>query len=682
MNIGGGAVQMVLTTCVYCGTGCNLYLKVRDGRVVGVVPSKGHPVNEGRLCIKGWNVHEFIHDPNRLTSPLIRGETGLAETTWDAALDYVASRLNEVKQRYGPDAIGLRASSKCTNEENYLMQKFARAVIGTNNVDNCARLCHASTVVGLAVAFGSGAMTNSIGELEDAEVILVIGSNTTEQHPIIAHRILKAVEKGAKLLIADPRLLDLSSFASIHVRQRPGTDVALLNGIMNVIVSEGLFDEDFIRARTENFESFRKTVEKYDLKRVEEITGVPVEEIREMARLFAKSRRSTIVYSMGITQHTTGTDNVFSIANLAMVTGNVGREATGVNPLRGHQNVQGACDVGALPDLLPGYQQVSDEQARSNLERVWGVKLPEGKGLTLVELIDAAHAGKIKAMYIMGANPMVSDPDVGRVEEALKKLELLVVQDIFLSETARLAHVVLPAACFAEKDGTFTNTERRIQRVRKAVPPPGNSRADWEIIVELARRMGYEMHYDSPSEIMEEIAKVTPIYGGVSYKRLEGFGLQWPCPNADHPGTRFLHSGKFSRGLGLFNPVEYAPPSELTDEDYPFTLTTGRVLFQFHTGTMTRRSPTLEREEPEGYVEINPKDAGSLGIMTGGLVRLTSRRGSICVKAVVTERTPGKTVFVPFHFAEAAANALTNPALDPRAKIPELKVCAVRVERA
>jgi len=674
-------MNKIRTTCPYCGTGCTLYLKVRNGEVVGVLPNESGP-GEGRLCIKGWSAHEFIHHLDRLKSPLIKGKDGkFKEADWDTALSLVAEKLAKIKKEFGSDAIGIFGSAKATNEENFLIQKFARAGIGTNNVDHCARLCHASTVVGLASSFGSGAMTNSIDELENADVIFVIGSNTTEQHPLIATRILRAVRKGSKLIVADPRFIDLAYFATIYMSQKPGTDVALLNGMMNVIISENLHDEEFIKTRTENFEAFRKVIEKYTPEYVEKITTVPAEKIREAAHLYAKTDKAAIVYSMGITQHTTGVDNVVSTANLAMLTGNVGKESTGVNPIRGHNNVQGACDVGALPNGYSGYQRVDMEDIRKKFEDAWRVKLPSKPGLTIVEMINAA-GNNIKAIYIMGENPMLSDPDINHVKEQLEKLDFLVVQDIFLSETAQLADVVLPGASFAEKDGTFTSTERRVQRIRKAVEPPGEARADWEIIVELSKRLGFNgMNYASPKDVMDEIAKLTPIYGGITFGRLEGAGLQWPCPTEDHPGTKYLHKDKFTRGLGLFTPVEYQPPAEQIDDSYPFILTTGRLLYQFHTGTMTRRSPTLVIQAPEGYVEINPKDAMKLGVNDGENIKVKSRRGEIVIKTKVTDKVQSGIVFIPFHYAETAANKLTIAALDPKAKIPEFKVCAVRLEK-
>ncbi|MDD5082561.1 MAG: formate dehydrogenase subunit alpha, partial [Dehalococcoidales bacterium] len=592
-------------------------------------------------------------------------------------------KLGQIKTESGSDAIMVLSSAKCTNEENYLLQKFARAVIGTNNIDHCARLCHASTVVGLSQSFGSGAMTNSIGEVGNAEVIFVIGSNTTEQHPLIGDQIMKAVNKGAKLIVCDPRQIQLTKFATLYLSQRPGTDVALLNGMMNVIIAEDLWDHTFVKDRTEGFEEFKQGIAVYTPDKASEITGVPVELIIKAARLYAGSRKSTIIYSMGITQHTTGVDNVMSCANLAMLTGNLGRESTGVNPLRGQNNVQGACDMGALPNVFSGYQAVTNDDIRKKFENAWGVPLPSKVGVTAVEAMDRVLEGKIRAMYFMGENIMVSDPDINHTEKALKALDFLVVQDIFLTETAKLADVVLPGVSVAEKDGTFTSTERRVQRVRKAIEPLGMSKPDWLIITELAARFGYKMNYSSPSAIMDEIARLTPSYGGINYDRLEKGGLCWPCPTAEHPGTPILHKEKFTRpnGLGKLVAIAYRPPAELPDADYPFQLTTGRIGFHFHTGTMTRKSWTLDREVPSAFVEINKEDATRLGIRNGTLVKVISRRGNITLKARVVDTIQKGLLFIPFHFAEAAANKLTPANLDPVAKIPEYKVSAVRLER-
>ena len=674
--------RTVKTTCPYCGCGCGLELGIRSGRIVRVRGDEDHPVNKGSLCVKGRFGLDFVGAPDRLTTLLIKRNGAFEEATWDEALDLVARKMRDIKSEAGPDALAGLSSAKCTNEENYIFQKFMRAAVGTNNVDHCARLCHASTVAGLARAFGSGAMTNSIGEIEYADCIFVTGSNTTEAHPIIALKIKAAVMRhGARVIVADPRRIDLTRFAALHVRQRSGTDVALINAMMNVIISEGLADEGFIAERTEGYEEFRKCVEDYTPERAAAITGVPADRIREAARIYAGAERASIIYSMGITQHTTGTDNVLALANLAMLTGNVGRLSTGVNPLRGQNNVQGACDLGALPNVYPGYQKVDDPAVQSKFEKAWGVSLSNKPGLTVVEIMNAAAEGTIKGLYIMGENPMLSDPNLNHVEEALKNLEFLCVQDIFLTDTAQLADVVLPGASFAEKDGAFTNTERRVQRVRKALDPPGRAGQDWAILCDLATRLGCAMHYDHPSEITDEIASVTPIYGGISLERIDKEAPAWPCPDKDHPGTLFLHEGGFKRGRGKFHPTPFREAAELPDEEYPFLFTTGRLLYHFHTGTMSRRTAGLEELAPPVPFEIHPDDAAREGIAAGDRVELASRRGAVRATAIVTERSPRGTVFMPFHFREGAANRLTNDALDPIAKIPEFKVCAVRLRK-
>jgi formate dehydrogenase major subunit len=537
-------------------------------------------------------------------------------------------------------------------------------------------------VAGLAAAFGSGAMTNSIGEVEFADVILATGANTTENHPIIGMKVKRAVrQQGAKLIVIDPREIDLVKYAEIWLRQKPGTDVAVINGLMNVILAEELYDKKYVAERTENFEAMKKVVEKYTPDYVEKISGVPAKDLKTAARLYAKANKASVLYTMGITQHISGTDNVKSLANLCMLCGKIGIEGGGLNPLRGQNNVQGACDMGALPNVFPAYQPVGNDDIRAKFEKAWGAaKLPAKPGLTIVEVMEAAHKGDIKALYVMGENPMLSDPDLAHVEASLKKLDLLIVQDIFLTETAALADVVLPSACFAEKDGTFSNTERRVQRVRKAVEPPGQARTDWEIVADISSRIGYAMKYGSAREIMDEINTLAPSYAGITYDRIEKIGLQWPCPTKDHPGTKFLHKDRFSRGLGLFAAIDFVPPAELPDKSFPLILSTGRVLYHYHTGTMTRLAEGPMQRYPESKIEIHPKDAKKFGIDEGQTVKVTSRRGEVQAKAVVTERSQEGTVFMNFHFKEAAVNRLTNPALDPIGKIPEYKVCAVKIE--
>ena len=525
-------------------------------------------------------------------------------------------------------------------------------------------------------------MTNSINEILQADVILVIGSNTTETHPVIGYRVKQAAKKGAKVIVIDPRRIDLVKYAYKHLPMRPATNVALLNGLSNVIISEELYDKDFVKGRTEGWEDWVNSVKEYTPERVEKITGVPAKDIIETARLYAKADKGSILYAMGITQHTSGTSNVLAVANLAMATGNVGKEGTGVNPLRGQNNVQGACDMGCLPDLLPGYQSVTVKSHREKFASHWNCEVPEDRGLTLTEMMEEAHKKNIKGLYIMGENPLLSDPDSNHIQEALQSLEFLVVQDIFLTETAKIADVVLPATSFAEKDGTFVNTERRIQRVRKAVSAPGTALADWEILQKLANEMGHNWNYSHPEEIMAEISQLTPSYAGIDYASIDKVGIQWPCPDKDHPGTKFLHCDRFACGLGKFRAVEFLPSDEEPDEKYPFLLMTGRGLYHFHTGTMSRRIKSLDWIHPEELMEINPEDAQKLSLNDGDLVEVTSRRGKLTTRLKITRGIPKDSVFMTFHFKESPVNVLTNSAHDPICKIPELKAAAVNVRKA
>jgi len=536
-------------------------------------------------------------------------------------------------------------------------------------------------VAGLAAVFGSGAMTNSIEEIERADCVLIIGSNTSVAHPLIATRVYRAKARGAKVIVADPRKIPIVLQSDLHLQQNLGTDVALINGLMHIILKKGWQDQAFVDERTEKVEELKKVVEGYSPEKVSEITGIPAADLEKAAEFYAKAERGTILYTMGITQHTTGVDNVKSLANLAMITGNIGKESTGVNPLRGQNNVQGACDMGGLPNVYSGYQAVTDPAARQKFEEAWRAKLPEKVGLTATEMFPAVLDGRVKGMIILGENPMVSDPDSHHIEKALRALDFLLVIDIFPTPTSELAHVVLPGASFAEKEGTFTNTERRVQMVRKAVEPPGASKPDWRIIQEISNHFGYPMDYESPRAILEEIARLTPSYGGISYDRLQGDGLLWPCPNPEHSGTKFLHQGRFSRGKGLFTPIEFKPAAETPDEVYPFQLTTGRIHVHYHTGTMTRNSPSLEREVKECFLEMNSEDGRELGITDGDSVKVQSRRGAVETKVKLTPSVSKKVVFMPFHFIESRANILTNPIFDPIAKIPEFKVCSVKIEK-
>jgi formate dehydrogenase alpha subunit len=537
-------------------------------------------------------------------------------------------------------------------------------------------------VAGLAAAFGSGAMTNSIAEIEDSACIFIIGSNTSACHPLIARRVFRAKEKGAKLIVADPRNIQLARFADVAVHQRLGSDVALLNGMMHIILKNGWHDKTYIENRTEGFDDFKAMVESYTPDKVETITGVAQSDLEKMAELYAVNSPAALLYAMGITQHTTGVDNVKSCCNIAMLCGNVGVKSGGVNPLRGQNNVQGACDMGGLPNVFPAYQPVTVEANTEKFSKAWGKPLSNKIGYTITDMIQAIGDGKLKALYIIGENPKLSDPNQNHIEDALDKLDLLICQDIFLSETAKKADVVLAAVSVAEKEGTFTNTERRCMKVNKAINPLGNTLNDWDIISRLSTAMGYDMHYERPEEIFNEMTALTPSYGGMTYERLGLDGLQWPCPNAEHPGTPFLHKDQFTRGKGLFHAIKYLDPAEMPDDEYPYWLTTGRMFAHYHTGTMTRVSRHLDTEQKAGYVEINPKDAKTLGVNDGDIVHLATRRGETKVFARVSKVVEPGVLFVPFHFAESPANILTNSAFDPIAKIPEYKVCAVKIEKA
>jgi len=677
-------VDKVRTTCPYCGVGCQLDLHFKDNRVVQVTAANDALPNYGNLCVKGRFGIDFVNDKSRLTHPLAKDKNGkFKKISWDKALDTVAEKLKAVIDKHGPDSVGVLSSAKVTNEENFIMSKFARAVIGTNNIDHCARLCHASTITGLIPTFGSGAMTNSIGDIKCSEASIIIGSNTTEAHPVIGYEIIKnVIENGLKLIVIDPRTIPITKYAAIHLKQKPGTDIAVLMGMAKIIYDEGLYDKDYIAEKTEGFAEFSEKLSGYTPEKVSKISGVDKDDLIAAARMFAEVHPASIFYSMGITQHTCGTDNVIAVADLSMLTGNVGKPGGGVNPLRGQNNVQGACDMGALPNVFSGYQCVEDDKIRKKFEDSWGRKLPSKQGLAVTEMIDKAAKGGLKALYIMGENPMLSDPDIIHVAEALKKLEFIAVQDIFMTETAVFADIVLPGTSFAEKEGTFTNTERRVQMVNKAIDPPDISKPDWRIICELALKMDYPMQYDSPADIMDEIASLTPIYGGINYRRLKEKSLQWPCPDCSHSGTDILHADHFSRGKGAFIPVGHRPPAEEPDKDYPLILTTGRILYHFHTRTMSGKVDSLNEIAPMAIAHMNEEDAGSLKIKDGDIVKLKTRRGSVTTKALVDSGIKKGIVFMPFHFADAPANRLTNPKRDPKARIPEYKACAVSVSKA
>jgi len=674
-------VEYSLTTCPFCGVGCNFYLESEGNQIFNVFPSLHHPLNQGRLCVKGWNSFEFISHPDRLSQPLIKKNSKFKEASWREAYELIAKNIKKIESRFGPEVFGVISSARCTNEENFLIQKFARACLKTNNIDHCARTCHAPTVAGLSRSFGSGAATNSIDELKDAKCIFVIGSNPLEAHPIIGWHLLTAKDKGAKIILADPRNIGLSNFADLHLKLVPGTDIALLNGLMHVILKEGLDDKAFIHERTEGFSDLKLVLDKYTPEYVEKITRVPGDLIVLAAKTYAGIKPASIVYSLGITEHIVGTDNVSTLANLAMLCGNVGRPSSGVNPLRGQNNVQGACDMGALPNVFSGYQSVEDPVVRKKFQDYWKVNLPEKKGLTNSEMFQSP--GKIKFFYIVGEDVVHSEPNSKHTISCLEKSEFVVVHDMFMCKTAEYADVVLPVASFAEKDGTFTNADRRIQRVRRAIMPFAGTKPDSQIILELASLLGYPMKYKNISQVMEEIAKLTPLFGGVSYKRLEERGfLQWPCPHKNHPGTKILHKGRFTRGRGKFFAIEHKAAAELPDGEFPLILSTGRILFHYNSGTQTRRTAILFREFPENFAQINVSDAKRLGIKNKSMVLVSTRRGKLTVRAEVSDDIIQGVIWMPFHYADKLTNMLTHDAFDPISKIGEYKVCAAKVESA
>lgn len=670
----------VKTTCPYCSVGCNIYLGIRGNEIVGVRGDHDNKLNKGNLCVKGRFGYNFVNNPDRLKLPLIKRDGKFEEVSWDEALEFIAENLK--KYKHGDFAA--ISSCRCTNEDNYVAQKFTRAVMGTNNVDNCARSCHAPSVAGLSQTLGSGAMSNSVGEIADSKCLFIIGTNPTESYPVISMRMVEAAKKGAKLIIADPREIELTKHACLHLDHKPGTDVALLMGMMRVIVDEGLQDQEFIDERCENFEVFKESLKEYGLDSVEKITGVNKEKIQEAARIYAATDPASIFYSLGITEHSHGTDNVFALSNLALLTGNIGKHSTGVNPIRGQNNVQGACDMGTLPNVYPGYQNVDDPQVHAKFEEMWGYKLDKSLGMKMPCVVGASSKGKVKALYIIGENIALSEPDSSNIVRSLEDLEFLIVQDIFLTETAKLADVVLPAASYAEKDGTFTNTERRVQRVRKAVESPGESRPDWEITCQIAKKMGAEgFEFKSASEVMDELASVAPMFGGISFDRIEEEGLQWPCVDEKDLGTPTLHVERFAtqNGKAKFMPLHYRPSAELPDEKYPLILTTGRSIYHYHTATMTGATEGLVELYGFDPVEMNPEDASEIGLEDGDAVKVISRRGEIKTKVKVTEVSPKGVVFMTFHFDKTPTNVLTSPAMDPVAHTPEFKVCAVRIEK-
>ncbi len=693
------ADRQVESLCPYCGVGCQTTYQIKADKIL-YVDGRDGPANHSRLCVKGRFGFDYIDHPHRLMKPLVRkdgipkaGEdvvdpanpwTHFREASWEEALSLAAGGLARVRERHGGQAFAGFGSAKGSNEEAYLFQKLVRVGFRTNNVDHCTRLCHASSVAALMEGIGSGAVTAPFSAALDAEVIIVIGANPTVNHPVAATFIKNAVKKGAKLIVIDPRGQSLSRHATYRLKFKPGTDVPLLNAMLHTIIGEGLTDQQYIEGYTEGFAELKARVQAFSPEAMAPVCGVDATTIRTVARLYAKSRASIIFWGMGISQHIHGTDNARCLIALALVTGQIGRPGTGLHPLRGQNNVQGASDAGLIPMVYPDYQSVEKSDVREMFEKFWGVSLDPKRGLTVVEIMKAILAGQIKAMYIQGENPAMSDPDAHHAREALAKLEHLVVQDLFLTETAWHADVVLPASAFPEKDGTYTNTDRRVQMGRAALPLPGEAKQDWWIMQEIARRVGLDWNYTHPRDVFAEMAQMMPSMKNITWARLMREGaVTYPCDSADGPGNEIIFASGFptESGRGKLVPTNIVPPDELPDADYPMVLSTGRLLEHWHTGAMTRRATLLDDIEPEAVALLAPKDLGRLGIRPGDFVRVATRRGAIELKARSDRDVPVGMVFIPFCFVEAAANLLTNAALDPIGKIPEFKFCAAKVER-
>ncbi len=687
----------VHSVCPYCGVGCQLTYQIKDDKIVAVQGRDG-PSNQNRLCVKGRFGFDYVHHPDRLTKPMIRKDgvskhdvdidpenpwTHFREATWEEALERAAGGLKRIRDEHGGAALAGFGSAKGTNEEAYLFQKLVRTGFGTNNVDHCTRLCHASSVAGLLEGVGSGAVSAPFMAAKDADVIVVIGANPIENHPVAATFFKNAVERGAKLIVMDPRGQALKRFATHMLQFKPGRDVAMLNAILHTIIEEGLYDRQYVQANTEDFDKLVENVKDFPPEKMEAVCGIPAATLREVARLYARAEAAIIFWGMGVSQHVHGTDNTRCLIALALSTGQIGRPGTGLHPLRGQNNVQGASDAGLIPMFYPDYKSVEDPETRAFYENYWGAKLDPKRGLTVVEIMDAIHDGQIRGMYIMGENPAMSDPDVQHAREALAKLEHLVVQDIFLTETAKYADVVLPASAWPEKDGTVTNTNRQVQMGRKALPLPGEARQDLDIIIELAKRLGLPWTYSHVSEVFTEMARAMPSLAHITWERVEReSSVTYPVDSPDAPGRDIVFSDGFPRpgGRARFVPARLVPPAEEPDDEYPFVLTTGRQLEHWHTGSMTRRARVLDDLEPEAVAYVSPQDARRLGLGGGQRITVSTRRGSITLKTRIDAAISEGMIFIPFAYAEAAANVLTNPQLDPFGKIPEFKFCAARIE--
>ncbi len=681
----GTAQTVVETTCPFCGCGCSIRLEAKNGHVVRVTPGREGAVNEGTLCVRGSYGCDFIHSPERLLTPLIRNCGGFQEASWEEALDAVAAGFQRIRDEHGGNSLAVLGSSKCTNEENYLLQRLARSVLGTNSIDNGSRLYNSAGRIGLGSTLGFSGTTSHLSELEQSELILVIGADPGSSAPAVEYAIKRAIrQRGARLILVDPRQTKLSLFADLWLRPEVGTDVALVNGLAKVIVDEGLLDEEDVGRKTDNFAAFAEGLKEYTPERVEEITGVPGEQIRAAARMYAQASRAAVVYGTGITQHTRGTDSVRALANLLLLTGSIGRRGSGVYALQRENNAQGSCDMGALPAFLPGYQSVADASARARFGERWGASLPDERGLTALEMIEAASEGAIKGMYVVGENPVLSFPGSGRVREALGSLAFLVVQDMFLTETARLANVVLPAASFAEKDGTFTNFEGRVQKVQRAIAPPGESLPDWEIVLRLAERMGVPMDYSSPQQVLDEAVECCrlpaySLYEGVDYADAEAKSL-YQAETDNYHGVGRIHGGQFPEGFARFCPVEYVAP-EKREEDYPFTLLTGTTPYQFGVGSRSSRSARLTKFCPHSSVEMCEADAAKIAVEEGEEVRVLSPAGETSAMVKITDTVSEGMLFMPVSSPQTPVHELFGIVLDAESKVPAMKSCSARIEK-
>lgn len=656
-------------------------LRTENDQLLSVEPQPNHPVSRGQLCTKGWNASYGIDPNNRITHPLIRTTQGFRQATWDEALETIRQGLQQILEESGPQATGIISSARATNEDNYAAQKLARAVLKTNNVDHCARICHSPTVAGLKQTLGSGAMTNSANDLFQTDLILVFGADPTENHPILGGHIIRAHSEGTGLVVIDPRRTRLAKLADIHLQLKPGSNIALLNALIKIILDHGWEDKSFLTERCQGLEELTASLTGA-LDNVENTTGILLADIEAAARVYSQAKCAMILYGMGITQYVSGTNNVIALSNLALTCGQIGRKGTGINPLRGQNNVQGACDMGCLPNVYPGYQAVDNADVRAKFGKHWGTKVPEQPGLTSQGMTKAALAGQFRGLILFGEDPVVTDPDQNQVKEAYKKLDLLVVAELTMTDTARLADVVLPAASFAEKTGTFTNCERRVQHVRQAIPPPGEARTDWQWLAAIAQQLGSEqLNWNDNEAVFQEMAQLTPSYSAMNYPKMDRHnGLQWPCSPEAPDGTPVLHSKTFPIGKAHLIPVHPIEIDEDTDSEYPLLLTTNRLHFHYGCGSMTRKSPLLERETPAGILFINPMDARNLSVTHRSPVSVKSRRGYVETRAMLTEDLPPGLVCMPYHFREAPSNQLTNTAQDPVTKMPELKACAVSVQ--